>query len=120
MALRRESGLNHLLGGLAAAVVLPAVAFGLNTERLWLATMRDEIEAGRARLADGLSAAGYAVLPSGSIAGASSVAVPIRSQGRAIGSLSVFGPTPLIEADVRRVVPLLTAAANRIARQYQS
>ncbi|PZU50720.1 MAG: aminotransferase [Sphingomonas sp.] len=41
-----------------------AVAFGLNTERLWLATMRDEIEAGRARLADGLAAAGYAVLPS--------------------------------------------------------
>lgn len=61
---------------------------------------------------------GYAVLHSGSFAGASSVAVPIRSQGRAIGSLSVFGPTPLIEADVRRVVPLLTAAANRIGRQY--
>ncbi len=41
-----------------------AVAFGLNQERPWLAQMRDELVAGRARLADGLSAAGYAVLPS--------------------------------------------------------
>lgn len=41
-----------------------AVAFGLNTERQWLGDMRREIEAGRARLADGLTAAGYAVLPS--------------------------------------------------------
>ncbi|TPE61084.1 aminotransferase class I/II-fold pyridoxal phosphate-dependent enzyme [Sandaracinobacter neustonicus] len=41
-----------------------AVAFGLNSERAWLTVMRDEIEAGRARLADGLAAAGYVVLPS--------------------------------------------------------
>ncbi len=41
-----------------------AVAFGLNHERAWLATMREEQAAGRARLADGLTAAGYAVLPS--------------------------------------------------------
>jgi aspartate/methionine/tyrosine aminotransferase len=41
-----------------------AVAYGLNHERPWLATMRAELETGRARLADGLAAAGYAVLPS--------------------------------------------------------
>ena len=58
--------------------------------------------------------------PRGASRGALRGAPRIRSKGRAIGSLSVFGPTPLIEADVRRVVPLLTAAANRIARQYQS
>lgn len=61
---------------------------------------------------------GHAVLHSGSFGDASSVAVPIRVQGMAIGSLSVFGPTPLIEPDVRRVVPLLTAAANRVAKHY--
>ena len=41
-----------------------AVAEGLVAERQWLATMRAEVAAGRARLADGLAAAGYAVLPS--------------------------------------------------------
>lgn len=61
---------------------------------------------------------GHAVLHSGSFTGASSIAVPIRTQGTAVGSISVLGPTPLIEPDVRRVVPLLTAAANRIAKQY--
>lgn len=61
---------------------------------------------------------GHAVLHSGSFVDASSVAVPIRVRGQAIGSISVLGPTPLIEPDTRRVVPLLTAAANRIAKQY--
>lgn len=41
-----------------------AVACGLETERGWLQGMRAEISAGRALLADGLKAAGYAVLPS--------------------------------------------------------
>jgi aspartate/methionine/tyrosine aminotransferase len=41
-----------------------AVAEGLANERGWLAAMRAEIAAGRALLADGLTAAGYAVLPS--------------------------------------------------------
>jgi N-succinyldiaminopimelate aminotransferase len=41
-----------------------AVAEGLAVERAWLEAMRAEIEAGRAHLADGLAAAGYAVLPS--------------------------------------------------------
>lgn len=64
--------------------------------------------------------AGHAVLHSGSFTDASSVAVPIRVRGTAIGSISVLGPTPLIQPDVRRVVPLLTAAANRIAKSYQT
>ena len=63
---------------------------------------------------------GYAMLEEGSYAETSSVAVPIRSQGSAIGSISVFGPTPLIQPDVRRVVPLLTAAAARISRLYEA
>lgn len=63
---------------------------------------------------------GHALLHSGSFTDASSVAVPIRVQGMAVGSISAFGPTPLVEPDVHRVVPLLTAAANRIAKQYQS
>jgi aspartate/methionine/tyrosine aminotransferase len=41
-----------------------AVAEGLETERAWLEEMRAEVEAGRGRLADGLVAAGYAVLSS--------------------------------------------------------
>lgn len=41
-----------------------AVAEGLDGERDWLALMRDEIEVGRSYLAEGLAAAGYAVLPS--------------------------------------------------------
>lgn len=41
-----------------------AVAEGLAAERAWLSDMRAEVAAGRARLADGLAAAGYAVLPS--------------------------------------------------------
>ncbi len=41
-----------------------AIAHGLDTERLWLGTMRKQVEAGRTRLAQGLSEAGYAVLPS--------------------------------------------------------
>lgn len=41
-----------------------AVAEGLDGERGWLPTMRDEIEAGRRYFADGLASAGFAVLPS--------------------------------------------------------
>jgi aspartate/methionine/tyrosine aminotransferase len=41
-----------------------AVAEGLDTEAGWLETMRAETEHGRTRLAVGLQAAGYAVLPS--------------------------------------------------------
>lgn len=41
-----------------------AVAEGLLTERAWLDDMRRDVAAGRMHLADGLRAAGYAVLPS--------------------------------------------------------
>lgn len=41
-----------------------AVAEGLVGERDWLGAMRLDLEAGRARLAGGLAAAGYVVLPS--------------------------------------------------------
>jgi aspartate/methionine/tyrosine aminotransferase len=41
-----------------------AVAEGLTSERAWLEAMRGEIAEGRAHLADGLAAAGYAVLSS--------------------------------------------------------
>jgi DNA-binding IclR family transcriptional regulator len=48
--------------------------------------------------------------------GASSVAVPVLSHGTAIASLSVFGPTEQVQPAVGQLVPLLTAASNRIAR----
>src|SRR5699024_2042029 len=38
---------------------------------------------------------GHTVMHSGSFTDASSVAVPIRVQGQAVGSISVLGPTPL-------------------------
>jgi aspartate/methionine/tyrosine aminotransferase len=41
-----------------------AVAEGLATERPWIAAMRAEMDASRTRLVGGLTAAGYAVLPS--------------------------------------------------------
>ena len=41
-----------------------AVAHGLAHERAWLATMRQQVDAGRQRLARGLADAGFAVLPS--------------------------------------------------------
>jgi len=41
-----------------------AVAEGLDLERDWLDVMRSEIQKGRAHLADGLTAAGFRVLPS--------------------------------------------------------
>lgn len=47
-----------------APALQQAVAEGLEAERAWLSGMRADVEAGRARLAKGLSAAGYAVLPS--------------------------------------------------------
>ena len=47
-----------------APALQEAVAFGLNNEGAWLATMRADMAQARARLAGGLTAAGYAVLPS--------------------------------------------------------
>ena len=48
--------------------------------------------------------------------GASSVAVPVMNNGTAIASLSVFGPTEQVKPAVGQLVPLLTAASNRIAK----
>lgn len=48
--------------------------------------------------------------------GASSVAVPVLSGGVAIASLSVFGPTEQVRPAIRQLVPLLTAASQRIAK----
>lgn len=48
--------------------------------------------------------------------GASSVAVPVLNSGVAIASLSVFGPTEQVQPAVGHLVPLLTAASNRIAK----
>jgi DNA-binding IclR family transcriptional regulator len=48
--------------------------------------------------------------------GASSVAVPVIRQGQAVASLSVFGPSDQVKPAVGQLVPLLTAAANRIAK----
>lgn len=62
--------------------------------------------------------AGYAVSHSESFDGASSVAVPVVLRRVAIASVSVFGPTDAIEPKVDRLVPVLVAAARRIARAY--
>jgi DNA-binding IclR family transcriptional regulator len=48
--------------------------------------------------------------------GASSVAVPVLNHGTAIASLSVFGPTEQVKPALGQLVPLLTAASNRIAK----
>ena len=61
---------------------------------------------------------GYAVSHSESFDGASSVAVPVISHRVAIASVSVFGPTEVIQPQVDRLVPVLVAASRRIARAH--
>jgi DNA-binding IclR family transcriptional regulator len=61
---------------------------------------------------------GYAVSHSESFDGASSVAVPVISHRVAIASISVFGPTEVIQPQVDRLVPVLVAASRRIARAH--
>ena len=60
----RIAATHQFLTFTTAPALQQAVAEGLGAERAWLAGMRAEVAAGRARLADGLAAAGYAVLPS--------------------------------------------------------
>jgi N-succinyldiaminopimelate aminotransferase len=60
----RIAATHQFLTFTTAPALQQAVAEGLEAERAWLSGMRAEVAAGRARLADGLSAAGYAVLPS--------------------------------------------------------
>jgi DNA-binding IclR family transcriptional regulator len=62
--------------------------------------------------------AGFASSSSESFDGASSVAVPVLVHRRAIAAVSVFGPTEIIQPRVDRLVPVLTAAARRIARAH--
>jgi len=64
--------------------------------------------------------AGYASSTSESFDGASSVAVPVILHRRAIAAVSVFGPTEAIEPQVDRLVPVLTAAARRIALAHSA
>lgn len=60
----RIAATHQFLTFTSAPMLQDAVAYGLNHERPWLVQMRNELAAGRARLSDGLSAAGYTVLPS--------------------------------------------------------
>lgn len=64
--------------------------------------------------------AGYATSTSESVEGAASVAVPVLVGGRAIAAVSVIGPSELVERQVRRLVPVLSTAARRIARTRAS
>ena len=61
---------------------------------------------------------GYAVSHSESFDGASSVAVPVIVRRVAIASVSVFGPSDMIQPQVDRLVPVLVAASRRIARAH--
>jgi N-succinyldiaminopimelate aminotransferase len=60
----RIAATHQFLTFTTAPALQQAVAEGLEGERAWLPEMRAELSLGRARLADGLAAAGYAVLPS--------------------------------------------------------
>ena len=60
---------------------------------------------------------GYAVATNESFEGSSSVAVPVLSRRIAIASVSVFGPTGVIEPEIDRLVPLLTAASRQISKR---
>jgi DNA-binding IclR family transcriptional regulator len=75
-------------------------------------------EADWLRCLESVRKVGYAVSHSESFDGASSVAVPVISRRVAIASVSVFGPTEVIEPQVDRLVPVLVAASRRIARSH--
>jgi DNA-binding IclR family transcriptional regulator len=62
----------------------------------------------------------YAESHGESFDGASSVAVPVFRRGNAIASLSVFGPTEKVQPAIGQLVPLLTAASHRIAKNISS
>ncbi|NLJ55100.1 MAG: IclR family transcriptional regulator, partial [Intrasporangiaceae bacterium] len=61
---------------------------------------------------------GYAVARSESFDGASSIAVPILERGVAVAAISVFGPSEIIDPKLDALVPVLRAAATRIARTH--
>ncbi len=84
----------------------PRVSRTVRTQADWL------------RCLESVRKVGYAVSHSESFDGASSVAVPVISRRVAIASVSVFGPTEVIEPQVDRLVPVLVAASRRIARTH--
>lgn len=59
---------------------------------------------------------GYAASKDESFTGASSVAVPVLHRRVAVGAVSVFGPSELIDPRIAQLAPLLTTAANRIVK----
>lgn len=70
------------------------------------------------RTLDLVRRAGYAVSHSESFDGASSVAVAVLVRRVAVASVSVFGPTELVQPRIDKLVPVLTAAAHRIEHAY--
>lgn len=77
------------------------------------ATVRTEQDWGR-ELAQ-VRAKGYAVAVDESFDGVMTVAVPVLRGEHAVASISVFGPHESVLPRVDRIVPLLQAAARRIA-----
>lgn len=70
-----------------------------------------------ARVLEEVRKLGYAVSHSESFDGATSVAVPILDKHRmAVAAVSLFGPTDHLKPEIERIVPLLVAAARRIAK----
>ncbi len=61
-------------------------------------------------------AKGYALAQDESFEGVCSIAVPVMRGQVAVASVSIFGPNDAVAPQVDRLVPLLTAAASRIAR----
>lgn len=59
---------------------------------------------------------GYACAQDESFDGVASIAVPVMRGNIAVASVSIFGPTEAVVPQTSRLVPLLKAAANRIAR----
>lgn len=70
------------------------------------------------RCLDQVRKVGYATSHGESFDGASSVAVPVLVRKRAVASVSVFGPTECVQPKIDRLVPVLSAAARRIALAY--
>ncbi len=74
---------------------------------------REEFE----RVVDQARRDGFATARDEAFDGAASVAVPILKNKVAIASLSVFGTTETLDPQIDRVIPLLLAASNRIAKR---
>lgn len=69
------------------------------------------------RVVQAVRRAGYATSHDESFDGAASVAVPVLKHRVAVASLSIFGTTETVKPGVERLVPLLVAASNRIAKR---